>query len=68
MVKKWMRYSNRCATQSRQPSTFTTIGGHAQALTVAKKMDYTWARKEGCAPNAAVDLTAAGSLSLKEER
>jgi hypothetical protein len=31
-------------------------------------MDYTWARKEGYAPNAAVDLIAAGSLLSKEER
>jgi hypothetical protein len=37
-------------------------------MTVDKKMDYTWARKEGYAPNVAVDLTAAGSLLSKEEQ
>jgi hypothetical protein len=68
MVKKWMRYSNRCATRSQQPSTFTTIGVRAQVLTAVKKMDYTWVRKEGYAPNAAVDLTAAGFLLSKEEQ
>jgi hypothetical protein len=68
MVKKWMQYSNRCATRTRQPSTFTTIGVRAQVLTAVKKMDYTWVRKEGYAPNAAVDLTAAGSLLSKEEQ
>jgi hypothetical protein len=36
-------------------------------LTVGKKMDYIWARKEGYAPNAAVDLTADGCLLSKEE-
>jgi hypothetical protein len=37
-------------------------------LTAVKKMDYTWVRKEGYAPNAAVDLTAAGFLLSKEEQ
>jgi hypothetical protein len=31
-------------------------------------MDYTWARKEENAPNAAVDLIAAGSLLSIEEQ
>jgi hypothetical protein len=37
-------------------------------VTGDKKMDYTWALKEGYAPNAAVDLIAAGSLLSTEER
>ena len=68
MVKKWTRDLNRYATRSRQLSTFMTTGGRDQALIVDKKMDCTWARKEGYVPNAAVDLIAAGSLLFKEGR
>jgi len=45
-----------------------TIGVRDQALTVDKKIEYTWARKEGYAPNGAVDLIAAGSLLSTEEQ
>jgi len=43
------------------------IGEHGQALSVEKKMAYTWVRKEENALNAEAVLTAEGSLSSKEE-
>jgi hypothetical protein len=45
-----------------------TIGGLGQALIAGRKMKFIWDRKEEFAPNAAVDLIAAGSLMSREEQ
>jgi hypothetical protein len=45
-----------------------TIGVPDPALTVDKRMNFTWDQREEYAPNAAADLTAAGSLLSTEGR